>query len=436
MAVVGYVPEYRFHSMDWDGAVSQTTHLVLFSLEPTAEGDVSALERLQFAMEPNGAFMGSLHRAGASAPKVLISIGGAGRSEHFPSIASMAKRRKRFARRLAKLLADNPALAGVDLDWEVPKDAQQWRDFGKLAREIRDTFNDATVGTFKPLLTMTYHPITGAVGHFSGLQSKGTGMGFVDYFDMCHAMAYSQYDNERRHSSMQLAEMAIDEWVQLGLPTSRLTLGVPFFGVSKTSGQAASYGEILDKDQSLTDRPGVDESQGMWFNNANMLAAKVKLCADRGLAGLMIWELGQDKPASSSSSLLKKVWKAARQADSGDGWWNYAKFSLMAMVPSNEQQCFVLATVIIGAYMFLLVLSGTPPGYAYAAKRKPKSDTPKRKKPTEEPAGEPAGEPAVEPAEEPTEEPAGESAAEPPAEDEASTEMPKAEKSNGKSRKR
>eukprot|EP00971_Amphidinium_carterae_P121566 2407487-Amphidinium_carterae.1 len=38
--VVGYLPEYRFSSVDWDGLVRSVSHLVLFSLEPSALGEV------------------------------------------------------------------------------------------------------------------------------------------------------------------------------------------------------------------------------------------------------------------------------------------------------------------------------------------------------------------------------------------------------------
>ncbi|CAK8999484.1 unnamed protein product [Durusdinium trenchii] len=38
IAVVGYVPDYRFNSIDWRKAVARTTHLILFSVEPKVDG--------------------------------------------------------------------------------------------------------------------------------------------------------------------------------------------------------------------------------------------------------------------------------------------------------------------------------------------------------------------------------------------------------------
>ena len=48
-----------------------------------------------------------------------------------------ARARRRFAARPRTLLKRYPDLSGVDLDWEYPNGEPQWRDFAKLAKELR-----------------------------------------------------------------------------------------------------------------------------------------------------------------------------------------------------------------------------------------------------------------------------------------------------------
>merc|ERR1712137_1035304 len=128
------------------------------------------------------------------------------------------------------MFKDLPFLSGVDLDWEAPTTVQQWRDLGKLTKEIRAALEEA--GHQNVIMTMAFRPGTGAVAAFSSLQSKKeTGKAFIDLFDFIHAMAYTHFDNDRKHSTMQLDNAAREEWVAGSLPMHRLTLGIPFFGV-------------------------------------------------------------------------------------------------------------------------------------------------------------------------------------------------------------
>lgn len=353
MAVFGYIPEYRFSGLDWHGVVRSTSHLVLFSAQPTAEGDLDGLDRLSVALRVGSALRTALDQQGEAAPKVLVAIGGAGRSQHFAAAAGSSKTRKRLAKVLAKFFAKFPFLSGVDLDWETPQSSHQWRDLGRLAKEIRSTLSEVK----GLLITTTYHPRSGAVNAFSGLKGKKSETSFVDLFDFCHAMAYSLYDNERRHSSPKLDGQAIEEWMMAGLPMPRLTLGLPFFGVSRRTGEAKTYSQILDQEPSLTDRPGTDESKdGDYFINARSMAQKVRVAAENGLGGVMVWELGQDKAVSSGSSLLEHVWAAAKHGlEPPDSW----KEALLTRIHNfNEDHVIGTLASILGGYFMIKALTG------------------------------------------------------------------------------
>jgi len=319
--VVGYVPDYRFSSIDWDGAVQRTTHLVLFSLEPTADGKLEGLGRLSILSYPTSNLMQALQRASTAAPNVLVAIGGAGRSTHFPALAAAPKARKRLAGQVVKLMKKFPVVAGIDFDWEVPADSEQWRDFGKLAKEVRAAVSrEIEVGSGRrALLTMTYHPLTQAVPAFAAMKSKASGTPFVDLFDLCHVMAYFQLDAQKRHSTQLLAKTAIQEWLDAGLPPGRLTLGLPFFGVDRDTTEPSAWSDIAKAQPSLKTRTSADETEGgVYFNNAETLAKKIRYAHRQGLAGVMIWELGHDTASSDAAggSLLRHVHQAVLQARS------------------------------------------------------------------------------------------------------------------------
>ncbi|CAJ1391879.1 unnamed protein product [Effrenium voratum] len=89
-AVVGYVPDYRWPGLDWHKAVDLTTHLVLFSLEPTLEG-LQNTDGLRSLLKSGPKAM----EAAKSPPKLLVSVGGAGRSKDFAAVAASKKHRKR-----------------------------------------------------------------------------------------------------------------------------------------------------------------------------------------------------------------------------------------------------------------------------------------------------------------------------------------------------
>ncbi len=68
-----------------------------------------------------------------------------------------------------------------------------------------------------------------------------------------------------------------------------------------------TYGEIVSR---FHPKPDVDEVDGFYFNGPQTIEQKVKLAQERKLAGIMIWELGQD---SSGSAALLPVIRAAME---------------------------------------------------------------------------------------------------------------------------
>jgi len=417
VAVFGYVPEYRILSVNWERVADETTHIMLFSAEVGKEGDIHEFERFMPAFtdgSPLVAAMGARHRT--RLPKVLITLGGAGRSANFAQGVSTSAKRKKLAGQIAMIFEKLPYLSGIDLDWEVPQSADEWKNLGRLAKEIR-----TQVSPIKPdaLITMTYHPRSGAVKMFSGLKSKKSDESFVDFFDYCHGMTYSMFDHERKHSTPAMDRAAIEEWKNAGLPLSKLTLGLPFFGVDRKSGKPLTYGEIIDEEPSLVDRPGVDVSKsGVYFPNARSMANKVQMAAEFGLGGVMIWELGQDK-GSDHQSLLRHVWAASKGTQVEKTWLEIVYTQIHGF---GLDQIVACLSALVGAVMFFKVLTYEHPSAKYAAPREVRNGMGAAPEPQPEGMDAPlaaAGETVAEAVAE-TDQPTGaeDEAAEEPAEDE------------------
>jgi len=369
-AVVGYVPEYRFRAFDWESAVRAVTHLVLFSVEPTADGGLNGLEQVRSALKPGSGLVAAIANAedhGETPPHVLVTIGGAGRSAHFSKVAANKKARKRVTKALADLVKEFPVLSGVDMDWEVPANLQQWKEFGKLAQDLRAALGAAMSGRGgKPLITMSYHPLSGSVTTFSSVRGKKSEKSFVELFDFCHAMAYSHFDGDKRHSTDRIDASTVDEWTRHGLSLKRLTLGMPFFGVNRQTGTTLPYQDIVEKHPYLKTSPDADETKdGIYFIGASNAEGKVEFASRRGLGGVMLWELGQDAPLAAGYSLLHHVLSAA---DRARGWWG----RFLAWVPASQDNAYLAVSFLMGLYYLRKVLISTPPGLKLAQRRRPR----------------------------------------------------------------
>lgn len=115
LTVYAYLPEWRYEGANWVDYAAVVTHLILFSLEVQPTGRLAAFDRL-----PRKELMSEARAATKVAgTKLLVCIGGNGRSAGFTHAVANKERRERFVESLASL-ADKYDLDGVDLNWEYP----------------------------------------------------------------------------------------------------------------------------------------------------------------------------------------------------------------------------------------------------------------------------------------------------------------------------
>ena len=279
--IAGYLPEYRVDGIAPEG-VAGLTDLIVFSISPRANGSIDAGSWPKRKME-------KVRELAASAKaRMLIAVGGWGRSAGFPGMADNSQSRQRFVKELSAFCQTN-GFKGVVYDWEFPRNSKEETSFDHLLRETRRLF------------VPKRRTVEIAVNSARPLPRDWTVK-----VDAVHVMSY---DNGPRHATYEQAVKDLNNMASLGVPAEMQLLGLPFYGRQITNRKnALTYAEIKVR---FRPKRGQDEAGGYYFNGPDTIAKKVKLAKERGLSGVMIWEIGQD--AKGKDSLLKQVALAKKE---------------------------------------------------------------------------------------------------------------------------
>lgn len=273
--IVGYLPAYRANRFD-EAAARQLTDLVLFSVEPTASGelDLSSLKGMPWAKL----------RAFKTRERVrlLLCVGGWGHSDGFAAVVASPEKRKAFAQSAVRVcLAER--LDGLDLDWEHPKDTAEQSGYGLLLADLREAFRP--------------HGLQVSVTMAAWQQLPAQAYAAADWVQV---MAY---DHPGRHSTAENAQADVTTLTGRGVPSEKIILGLPFYGRhTERRNETLTYGEIVTRYQP---RPEVDEVEGLYFNGPITIRSKTQYALRNRLGGVMIWEIGQDAPGDQS--LLRPI---------------------------------------------------------------------------------------------------------------------------------
>lgn len=267
--VAGYLPDYRLADFD-PSSTTGLTDLILFSAELSEDGSLD-LTRLTDCPWPRLTALQTQHRV-----RLILTIGGWGRSEHFATVAASPERRRRCAEALVRL-ARKRHLDGFDLDWEHPNDPSQENDYGTLIRELSEA-----LGRQKRTLSVTIAP-------WQRIPDEA-----VEAADGIQVMAY---DYPGEHSPLERVRDDVAALIDRGIPADKMVLGLPFYGRDIKTRKAMTYQQIAARHDPA---PSVDRIGDLSFNGRRTIHRKVKLAMDLKLKGVMVWELGQDSPPGRS----------------------------------------------------------------------------------------------------------------------------------------
>jgi len=271
LSVIAYLPEYRIDSVE-PRQLQAVTELIYFGIEPTEDGTLlessiqpGTLEKLQQLQETSGCSM-------------LLTVGGWGRSEHFPVLASNAAARKRFISSL-KSLCLSRHFSGVDYDWEHPKDEKEIDAYATLLEETRASFQAQGL------------KVTVAQASWQDLGEKA-----YEAVDRVHLMSY---DHDYPQATLEQSIADVNRLIQFGCPTEKIALGLPFYGRVRNR-DAKTYRELIANAEF---DPAVDEIKGYAFNGRQTISQKIDFALHAKLQGVMIWEIGQDSYDPETSLL-------------------------------------------------------------------------------------------------------------------------------------
>jgi hypothetical protein len=118
--VSAYLPEWRYSGVDWSLVSQGVSHLILFSVEILPSGSIGALDRIPSPQNLQEARSAALKNG----CRLMLCVGGNGRSAGYPIMVASKKLRARFLKDLLTLL-DRLQLHGVDYNWCVPRVARR-----------------------------------------------------------------------------------------------------------------------------------------------------------------------------------------------------------------------------------------------------------------------------------------------------------------------
>ncbi|MGA3373938.1 MAG: glycosyl hydrolase family 18 protein [Terracidiphilus sp.] len=307
--LVGYLP-------DWDSDYSadattlnfsKMTHLILaFAVPPACNGACTAQSNMTWALSSGvqsdaqiDALVTAAHNAGV---KVLVSIGGGARAsdtliEQFynaglstPLAASLD----------SYLTAHN--LDGVDVDIEDP--ANMGTNYDTFVTALTTTLHSEDKIASVAVATWIWQnpPFP---DNYNAPMANST----LLQYDLVGVMDYSFLGDATAAKYYSDTEASMQYFAGLGVPDSKMTVGVPFYGQNASGSISESYATIL------ADYPNagasnevsggsLDGGVELYYVGDALMAQETQLGAQQ-YGGVMIWELSQD--AAPPDSLLTLI---------------------------------------------------------------------------------------------------------------------------------
>lgn len=294
--VIGYWPYYRFSWID-DIEFERLTHVNIAFANPDAQGN--------FSVEGTN-ISAAVAKAKQHGCKVFVSLAGGyltpTQEANWNNLTLPANRPAFIQKIVQYVQANNFDGVDIDLEWQY---VESW--YSPFILEL------------KAALTPLGIPLTAALpGNYRYPQITNAALSAFDWVNMMIYDLRGPWDpsNPGQHSPYSWAEDCIDYWLNQGVPNHKLTLGVPFygydFGVSPVS--SFTYRGIVNQDVANAYLDNVGQK---WWNGIPTIQAKTELALNE-VAGIMIWEIGQDAFGSNIQySLLRAIDELVDEATVG-----------------------------------------------------------------------------------------------------------------------
>lgn len=269
-------------------------------------------------------YLPQIIKARESGVRVLLSVQGySSGGINFSNAASTEEGRTTLANSMLEV-CEKYHLDGIDIDWEYPgyntgrATSVDKANYTLLMKKIKETFNakDPT------------YLLTAAIPGGPMATSRFDLAGSSKWLDYINIMTYDLNSGSSTHhtalypSSKTASGCTIDEsyknYINAGVPAEKLVIGLAFYG--KYSGKTITYTKLRD---TLLRKVGngvtyyfddkacapylIDDATGTFYTYDDEVSIKAKCdyAIDKQIAGVMIWEVGEDE----SLTLLKVIKK-------------------------------------------------------------------------------------------------------------------------------
>jgi len=329
------------------------THLIYFAMNVGPDGrpgeSLDPKDRYNFTTDR---FLDIIPVAHEHGVEILFSIGGAGNYNGFSQAIRSYQSRAELIKTIRMLILEY-GFDGVDLDMEPIRDDDR-ENYQRFVEELSSELNQIlTTRGNRPLLTAA---VNGQFQMFAELQN---------YFDQINLMTYDlsgpwsgwqTWHNSPLYSDGVLFAStgeqmpSVDLWIDLaleaGIRPENLGLGIDFYGYIWSGVSEPKQGWYFFSPPTLQNERGgtpyrklfrdytirsakwdsvarvpylsiASPAQFVSFDNERSIEEKVRYAAERGLGGVMVWELSAgyvyDHLRGNQHPLLQSVYKATEK---------------------------------------------------------------------------------------------------------------------------
>ena len=351
--VIGYYPSWKWSSRDNLVSPSRIPYAKFTIINyaffvPSPDGTISGKDSVGDALYlRSGRGTTIVDRAHHHGVKVVLSLGGWEDSGNFPVVASNGALRSAFAHSCCDAIREF-GFDGIDVDWEFPGLAEHNgtsadRDnFTKLLRVLKDSLVALGNRDARTYLLTAALPAGGS--HLKNMDVSAIA-GILDMLNIMTYDFYGSWDSLANHNCPLYPSRGADPsrcvdaaftlyHATLGIPASRVNLGVPFYGHTFTDcdglnarhhgadtvhfsrfgafyydivRQLGDFTRMWDEDAKVPYLVSTARHEVISYDDTASVRAKARYVRDHHAGGLIIWEITGDFLDDGSTPLLDVI---------------------------------------------------------------------------------------------------------------------------------